>query len=528
MKMKNILGILLLIGLLSSCQNKNKELRYLPSDANFVMTLTPSVLQQKSGINNIGDTKEYMSIIDNLDSNDRLVFDQFDYIFKNSNESGIDMTKPVFVFSSSNHKGYNRTIGTNFSIKDENKFAQLIDKIISNADDSLGIEKIENDGLHFMISTKASSKNVLAWNNTTAIAFVKAKGYSNRASLIKKAHKLFEQSLSNSLAANNDFNDFFNAHKDISMWVNSKFYMQELPAEYQTMARMQMPISLDNVYFHYYVQFEKGQMALKFELVLPDDLKDFLKEYKIVKPQIDKKMMSFIPKNSIMNISFAINPPELLRMIRDLYSERQIDTKGMEQLFEMATNIKVEKLFKSISGDCIINIHGVKIIRDSLVGQKVQWQFSSIVKIDDKDIYQWFVNQADKNMEHEKDGYIIINKGASELYISMRDSYVMLTNDKVLISNFSKDIPLENSLSDSDIANKLNKYAVYAQLNLDYSAYPQDVQNYFNTKYDDKGQVPFKRKLSQIRYEPIDSYSSELIIDFKKKDINSLRQLMNN
>jgi hypothetical protein len=530
MKLKNLIGIVLLIGILSSCQQKNEDLKYLPSSTNFVMTLQPSVLQEKSGIDNIAQTKSYSQMIENLDSADMAIFNQFKYVFENYEESGINMNKPIFVFSSSKHNGYNKIAGINFILSDKSKFSKLIEKIVSNANDSL--EVIDDENLKVLVSNKNSSHVILAWNNTTVIGLRKINGSHNRKFLIDYAKELLSQSSANSLSSNKDFASFYENKEDVSLWFNSKFYMQQLPAEYKTIAKMQMPISLDNVYFHYFIAFDKGEMKMKSEIILPDDLKHFLKDYNVVKPNIDKKMMSFIPKNSLMNISFAINPPELLRMIRDLYSERQIDTKGMEQLFEMATNIKVEKLFHSISGDFIFNVHGVSIVNndnDSIYNKKAKWLFSTIIKLDDKSVYQWIVNQVDKNDDKMVDGYIILNENEnSSLYMCMRDSYVMLTNDKSLIIGFSKDKALNESLSDSKIAKKIDNYSAYAEFNLDYSTYPNDVKQYFDTKYDENNKIPFKKKVSQVRFEPIDSYTAELIVEFKDKTKNSLSQIMAN
>lgn len=530
MNLRNIFVLLVIVSIFSSCQKKHEELKYLPTDANFVMTLTPGVLQKKSKIENIAETTAYKSMISDLDSSEKVVFSQFEYVFENYTESGIDMSMPIFIFSSSKHNGYNEIFGVNFRLDNADKFKILVGKILANSDDSMEI--ITDGNLNFIISDKLNSTKIIAWDNTAVLAFTKTKGHSNKAILIQQAHELFDQSLQNSLASNKDFNNFYNNRKDINMWYDSEFLMQKLPAEYQTIAKMQMPISMDNIYSHYFIQFDNGEMKMNSELVLPDDLKSFLKDYKIVKPQIDKKMMSFIPKNSLMNVSFAINPPEMLRMIRDLYSERQIDTKGMEQLFEIATSIKVERLFQAISGDFIFNIHDVKIIndnKDSLINKKAKWIFSTIFKLDDEKIYEWLINQADTNKEQMDEGYFVIKKSADfPLFLAMKNNYVMLTNDKSLIENFSKDIALENSLSNSKIADKIDNYSAYAEFNLDYSSYSDEVQEYFNTKYESTHKIPFKNKVSKIRFEPIDSYSAQLLVDFKDKTKNSLQQIMAN
>ncbi len=530
MQLKNIIGILLLISILSSCQKKYEELRILPSNSNFVMTLQPNILQEKSGVYNIAETQLYSKILKNTDSSNLVIFNNFKYVFENYEESGINVTKPIFIFSSSSHNGYNKISGINFTLSDKDKFSQLIEKIKNNAYDSLEIIKDEN--LNIMISNKNSSKIILAWNNTTVIGLKGISGNNNQTSLIKYIKELFEQSLNKSLSSNKDFVDFYEKRQDISLWINSKFYIEQLPAEYKTIAKMQMPISMDDVYLHYFIKFTKGEIKLKSKMILPEDLTNFLKDYHIVKPHIDTKMMNFIPYNSIMNISFAINPPELLRMIRDLYSERQVNTEGMEKLFEMATNMKVEKLFHAISGDLIINIHGVKIINnvnDSINNKKVKWMFSSIAKLDDKSIYQWLVNQIDSNKDKMTDGYFVLNENNnSSLYMCLKNNYVMLTNDKALIVGFSKEHGLAKSLNDSPIAKKINNYSAYAEFNLEYSSYPQDVQQYFNNKYDKKNNITFKEKISQVRFEPIDSYTAELIIEFKDKTKNSLKQIMAN
>ena len=82
-------------------------------------------------------------------------------------------------------------------------------------------------------------------------------------------------------------------------------------------------------------------------------------------------------------------------------------------------------------------------------------------------------------------------------------------------------------MSDSDIGKRLNNYAVFARFNMDYTTYPNDVQQYYDSIYSQKDKGGLRRKLSELRYEPKDSYSAEFIMEFKDKEVNSLKQILN-
>ncbi len=537
MKIKSVLALALVALFFSSCQNKPEELKYLPETANFVLTFLPKQLQQESGVDNFSQTKAYQNILKKLDAKQKELFLNYNYIFDNTEESGIDLNKNIFFFGSSNSNGYHQSTGFVVFIKSPDKFKLLMENLISSASDSMEI--IEKNGMHYLISTKVNPRKILVWNNTVALANFRIKGRSSTPILMTAINKMMQQKINNSLASNKDFLDFYSHRQDFSFWYSSAMLMDKLPLKYRAVAQMQMPISLKGIYFHQYLRFDKGEIVLQSALVLPDELKDFLKKYKIVKPHFDKKMLGFIPNRSIFNVSFAINPSELLRMIRDLYAERQIDTKGMEQLFEVASNIKLDRVFKALSGDCVFNINNVEFVdthyngtqgKDSLhchANKKLKWLFSTVIKLDDEQVYLWLLDQIDNNKIKMPDGYFVLgNNPNNRLFASLKEHYVMITNQKDLIENFVGNTPLSNSLLHSEIAEHLTNYAIYAQLDMDYSTYPNNMQLYFDSIYSHGRGLLFKNKLSQIRFEPKDSYTNDIIVDFKDDSVNSLRQIM--
>ncbi|RLD46573.1 MAG: hypothetical protein DRI86_02835 [Bacteroidetes bacterium] len=526
------IAILSLTLFFTACTKKDNSLKHLPQSANAVFTFIPSQLQAKSGIKNIAETKVYKSFVDNMTSEESESFSKFNYIFNDSQESGIDLNKNVFFFKNSQHNNYNQNIGVNFQLTDSKKFQKLIEKIIENKKDS--VEIIEENGIYFLMKKKKGSKHILAWNSETAIAINQTKGRSHNKYLKEFSANLINQKIGNSLASNDDFLEFFAQRKDISLWIGSNFLENQIPNQYKTIVQMQSPIKLKGIGYHFYTDFQDGKAVMESELILPDDLKSLIKEYKIVKDNFDERMLEIIPKNSLFNLSFAINPYEFYRMIKKLYAERQIDTKGMEQMLESTTNIKLEKVLKAFSGEVIINVHDVKLVMvdnkyDTTANpsshSKTKFMYSVAVKLDDKDVYKWALNLFDDNEIEMTDGYYTISDNDGINYLAMVNNYILLTNDKDIITNFTSNKKLKPSLADSDIGKHLKKYPIYARINMDYSSYSPDIRNLLDTTYNDKFNV--KTKLSEMRYEPENSYKAAVTFEFMNKKTNSLKQILN-
>jgi len=533
MKLLNLsIALLLSIVFITSCTKKDESLKHLPKTADMVFTFNPQQLQEKSEVKNIAETKAYKNFTKNITAEESEHFQSFDYIFKDSDESGIDLAKNVFFFENNQHNGYNTSVGVNFMLANSTKFTAMIEKIVESKSDS--IEIVVEDGINYLIRKGKESKSILAWNETTVVAIHQTKGRSNIKYLKENTALLINQKTSNSLASNKDFSEFYSKRKDINLWLGSDFLLSKIPQEYRTIVKMQSPVKLKDIGYHHYIDFQNGNAIMESELILPDDLKSLVEEFHVIKENFDEKMLTIIPQKSLFNLSFAVDPYEFYRMIKKLYAERQVDTKGMEQLLEASTDIKLEKVLKAFAGEVIINVHDIKLLmvsnEDDTTANptshtETKFLYSVAVKLDDEEVYNWAVKQFSDNEPEMVDGYYVLFDEDGDNYIAMLDNYLLLTNDKNVIVNFTTKKKLKPSLADSDIGTHLRKYPVYARINMDYSNYSNDIQNFFDTTYNDDLQM--KNKLSEIIYEPESSYRSEVSFSFKDKNTNSLKQILN-
>ncbi len=533
MKLLNLsIALLLSIVFITSCTKKDESLKHLPKTADMVFTFNPQQLQEKSEVKNIAETKAYKNFTKNITAEESEHFQSFDYIFKDSDESGIDLAKNVFFFENNQHNGYNMSVGVNFMLANSTKFTAMIEKIVESKSDS--IEIAVEDGINYLIRKGKESKSILAWNETTVVAIHQTKGRSNIKYLKENTALLINQKTSNSLASNKDFSEFYSKRKDINLWLGSDFLLSKIPQEYRTIVKMQSPVKLKDIGYHHYIDFQNGNAIMESELILPDDLKSLVEEFHVIKENFDEKMLTIIPQKSLFNLSFAVDPYEFYRMIKKLYAERQVDTKGMEQLLEASTDIKLEKVLKAFAGEVIINVHDVKLLmvsnEDDTTANptshtETKFLYSVAVKLDDEEVYNWAVKQFSDNEPEMVDGYYVLFDEDGDNYIAMLDNYLLLTNDKNVIVNFTTKKKLKPSLADSDIGTHLRKYPVYARINVDYSNYSNDIQNFFDTTYNDDLQM--KNKLSEIIYEPESSYKANVSFSFKDKNTNSLKQILN-
>ena len=521
--------------IMTSCSSdKPEEIKHIPKDASFVFTINAHDLMIKSGVKNFSETKLYKNIsqIDSTDM-DKEGYDkmmEFSYIFENPKESGVDFAKQFFVFRTSNSKGWRQSMVMNFGISDATKFESLITKATKDNMDSMKFEK--NANLNYLISTKVDNSTILVWNSETAIIYHAIKGNKGAKYLIKHASGLLNQQLDESIASNKSFMDFYDNRKDVSVWFTSDFMINRLPDQYKTIVAMQLPISTNGIEYRYYLNFEKGYAQAESQLILPDELKSLIDNFKIIKDNFDDQMLQYIPQKSFANLSIAIDAHELYRMIKYLYNERQINVDGMESMAEAAMGVDFEKIFTSINGEMIFNVHSISIEKQNDTiekdcGNSIDVKASVLIKLENEEVYKSTLKLFDENKKQMVDGYYEILDEGSELYITMVDNIMMLTNDRSVIIGFVNHEAQNPSLKDSQIAKYLNNYALFGMVNMDLSKYDSGVQDYYNKQYSRLDKASLRNKLSEIRYEPSDSYNTKLVLEFKDKQRNSLEVLFN-
>ncbi len=536
---KAFFAILAIFLFISSCGNKPEALTHIPQNTDFVLTINPQQIKDKSGVDNFANTNMYKHIISSdtseIDAQMMSKIHEYDYIFEDEKESGVDFTKQMFIYAMSNKNGWHTSMAVNFGISNEEKFEALLKKTTETHRDSILFA--DKEGVKYMMSTKENNKGIIAWNDNSAVIFGIDKGYCSSELLIEKSVSLINLSVSNSIASNKSFVEFYEKRKDISVWVNSDFLMNKIPKEYKTIASMQMPINPKGIEYRYYVSFEKGVAEIESELILPDDLKSFMSEYEIIKSEFNKDILSYIPANSIFNFSVALDAHEFYRMVKDLYKERQMNVDGIESLAEATMDTDIEKIFEAINGEFIINVHDVSIKEYSETdtadlegcGDKgfLSMKMSMFVKLDNDELYKLFLRQFNKNESKMVDGYYTLFDDDQAIYTTMVSNIMMITNDESVMKNFVENKPLSPSLKDTDVGKALDNYALYGKANLDYSSYGADVQEYYNDKYLKHDKSKLRHKLKEVRLVPQDSYTNKVIIELKDKDRNSLEVLFN-
>jgi hypothetical protein len=220
-------------------------------------------------------------------------------------------------------------------------------------------------------------------------------------------------------------------------------------------------------------------------------------------------------------------------MIKDAYAERQMDISGMQQLVELSYNTNLDSVLGAISGECIINVHDIQLAQkrseiDSLLQvPTMELKYSVMLKLDDKNTYEWFLENFYSEKKKLTNGYYILNKNKdSNMYISMIDQYIMLTNDEQLISQFVSQTGFNPSLKDSEIGQHLQNYGLYAELNMDSTFLSQEVKNYLDTTQTIHKKAMMKKAFSSIKYIPQNAYHAKLTMEFNDKETNALKQIL--
>jgi len=311
------LGIVLFALLIfTSCSTEKTNLTATPNDASFVMVINGKALKEKGNINSIAESKIYKQLIADLSDDEIQEFKQFEYLFKDTKESGIAINDEFIIFMKMVDQ--EALLGLNFKVIDITKVNTMF-TMLTEKDEQTKI--LQSDNIHYLTNEEA----IIAWNETQLL--VLARHQATPKALLEKAISLLNQPASQSISSTSTYKDFYAKEKDINFWLNYGLFINNLPPAQQMMISSQLPFSLKGTFFYGNVSFEKGQVIAEYESILNDEMKSFIKDYQFINDNFDVEVLKLMPKTSYANFEASLNLFNYYTMLLNMYKEKQLDTE---------------------------------------------------------------------------------------------------------------------------------------------------------------------------------------------------------
>jgi hypothetical protein len=527
-------GIMMLVLIvLASCSTEKSNLTAIPKDAGFVMVVDGKAINEKGNIQSISESKAYAKIMAELSEEEKKDFEQFEYIFKDTKESGIAINDEFIMFVKMNEGS--PIVGLNFLVLDKAKVDALFQKVVEKEED---LKIITEDGISFFAQEEA----VIAWNEGQLLVLVED-GFASEA-VVNDAKALLKQTADQSISSNENYSDFYAKKKDVSLWLNYDLFLNNMPPAQQMMITSQLPFSMKGTYMYAYTNFEKGKVVVEYETKMNDEMKKYMEDYQIINDDFDTDVLALLPETSYANAEMSVNLFNYYHMFLEMFKEKQMDTEMYTKQAEKELGVTIDELLKSFSGEIAITMHSVKMeektyntyeIDDNGRYQMVEKtsmqpniKYAAVIKYNNDIVWDIIEDKASQMGLEKVDGYYSIPQ--ADISVAYINSTMLITNDNDVVAKAIEDGKVDPNMKSSDVADYLSNFPTYMELNLDIDEYPQDVKDYLKEQSGEQsvGLFKFLSTYKRIQIIPINTTSAKLVLELKDDSKNSLEVILNN
>ncbi|PLX21140.1 MAG: hypothetical protein C0599_08215, partial [Salinivirgaceae bacterium] len=233
--------------------------------------------------------------------------------------------------------------------------------------------------------------------------------------------------------------------------------------------------SLENNFSMFHFSFEDDGIYGTTNAIHNDEIKKMLEDYKFMKPELDSKLLSFLPKDNYMSFGVALNPAEIYKFIYDIPSY-----KPMLDQANQSSPLSIEKFVNSLGGDVIVAMHGFNLPdadETESYGNNVNMMpyATAILSMKDPEMYnQITTTLIPPGLFTESNGVYSGDFDGIKVHFGLFENNLIVTNDQSVI-DAAKNGGFEDNVGDTDLAS-LYKHSSFFFMNLDWDKYPEGLK----------------------------------------------------
>ena len=500
--------------LFTSCSKTNKEGRYIPSDASFVMHLNGASLNAKLPWEEIKKNELFKEAY-----NDTAATALIKSVLDNPENTGIDVKKDLILFM------VNDSAGGYFAIQGSLKDAAVFKSFNKEMSKNTSVES-EKNGITYSNTPDMTA----AWNKEKFLFITDAKMKKGMNSLnnlydssvsvtpeiirdrVPVAEAVFNLKEDKSLGKEEKFTDLMKETGDVHIWINMEAIYagnSDIPG----MAALSM-INLKKIYegsrVTATVNFGDGKIVADFKTYSGKEMTDLIKKFSGDK--INAEMVKSIPSKNLAAL-FAFNfKPEGLREYLKLL--------GVEGFVNMGTamlGFNMDDFIKANKGDILLAI--TDISQDSTGKPDFTAIFSA--SIGDKPSFNKLVAAGNKLGKEKFNG-----ENGPSIFYNMNEKYFALGNKQQQVDTYLK----ASSNTNFDFFDKISGSSGGAYINFQYILKAMGTE----AKKDSLEQAVYDASLKM--WDNMIAYgggfksggsTQHLEINMVDKSVNSLKQLNN-
>ena len=502
-----------IILLLSSCSNSSNSLNTIPKNVGLIANVNLSNLKNKSEAVKITELYSLNEFNKKLRRNNKYLFKIVDDILNTPSKTGIDFNKDLFMFYLNEVKD-EHYFSIVFDLTDSETFEQFISQEVLSIHEDAEIQK----GNNFEYTIIKNDLGI-GWDTDKAILLIpedsKSKEYMDF-----ELDNLFNLKDENCITQNKSFSRFYEDRKDISFWLNSNLVLNN---EKFNSFKNNMLFDLEDHSLFTYITFNDGEINISNKIEGNGELIQLLNKLSLWSKNENKITTQLIPKDSYAQGKISVNPEAIDNLLIDFFDYYDQFKKD----FERGVNIPFTEALNSLDGNITFSLNDFEMREyeyksfekvynerkykryNRFYGQyqyeggydlkektnKYESQtplFGISVGLKNREIADEFLNNFPENMiEKHKQYYSIRLDKEYEIYSSINESFIYLSNDEDRIRNLALN-NFKNSESAKANQDIVSKSDVYVSGELNFNNYPKVLKKEFRDMQNSEESKMFK------------------------------------
>lgn len=450
-------------------------------------------------------------------------------------------------------------LGITANISSKKKFSKfvrqqlegIVSEILEDKDFELKVSEYEDYAICF-----AGDDLALAWDDDKAL-LLHTPCVKNQKVLEDLAEELFSMKKDESLPTKGEFQDFYKANQDISLFLSSDFTgdnasiqscvndvsLEENPLSFLfDLIDMVSVLPMKDKHLFGYLDFDEGAIRWTTTFHMKrEEMKKF-KEYKLWDNTFNTKLLRSFPAENMVAGSMAFNPSGLYKMIKNTL------TSGDEGSGSIGGEIDsfLKDLFNSMDGSILISLMDIKnlayekTIHERVYNPKKSWHvpynssdtiyyggYEMISRVEKYDEITpiWGVAIGLKDRKKLEDFVSQFLKKQDGIYTLSEMLYVGFRNDVCFITSNIQSLDLltgelsGKNLGTSEFAKNIEESSVYGYADLNLAAIAKKAGVKFD--YD-----PINTFFESLEFKMVEDNSVEFIVNLSEKNNNSLYTLL--
>lgn len=497
-----------LVAMVSACSDKKSEYtNVIPADASSVVSINMKSLVDKAGLNDKENKEAKEKIIEAMKSGmNAATFQQMEMILKDPNKSGVDVSAPLYVFSTEALP----SVSVLAKVNNEDDLHALLE--------TMEKEKVcqsvaSGDGYQF---TQMNNQLFLAYT-PSVLLLTSYRGNTQLEKVKQSITAMLKQDADKSIVSTTVFKKMQKMGGDIDVM----FSPASMLGPYANMIDpkdMPYNINLKDMQILGSLSFEKGKINMKYENYTdsPELKALFDKQLKATRP-VENTFLKYFPKSTLMFISMGINGEEFYNML--------LENEQFQKNFSIAKGNEVKELFGTFQNDITMGLTNFTMDNTPTFLMYASVKSATPVQVLYEKKEELGLKRGDDILKLGENEYVFKSRNLN-VFFGVRDNSLYATNDEILYKSIDKAV--NPSLKDTEFASiikgKNSAFVINTEAIL---ALPivKMLSEYGGAQY--ATAFSLVDKIAYIDAVGDPNNNAEMTIQLKDKNVNALKQIVN-